>query len=310
MVNTSGTTARSPFAVRDFRLLWIGESVSALGDQFALIALPWLALVLTGSALALGTVLALMAVPRAVLMLLGGVYVDRLSPRRVMLGSNAVRLAAVAILGGLVLADAAQLWMLYVFALAFGVADAFFFPAQTAIVPELVPAGQLQRANGVVQGTAQAAVLIGPAVAGVVIAAFGNAGATPGLPGIGAALLIDAASFVASLVTLLLIAARPPLAAAASPVLEAIREGITFVWHSPALRVLLLLTACLNLLVVGSFEVGLPVVAYHDVRLRRRVAAGHGRRGDPAVTAAQHPGSGGDRGGGHQWTRPGRAGIH
>src|SRR5436305_10175444 len=81
--------------LRDFRLLWTGEAISGLGDQFALIALPWLALVLTGSGLALGSVLALMAVPRAALMAVGGAYTDRLSPRRVMLISNAVRLAAV-----------------------------------------------------------------------------------------------------------------------------------------------------------------------------------------------------------------------
>ena len=73
--------SQNPFSVRDFRLLWVGEAVSSLGDQFALIALPWLALVMTGSGLALGGVLALMAIPRALLMLIGGVSVDRLSPR-------------------------------------------------------------------------------------------------------------------------------------------------------------------------------------------------------------------------------------
>ena len=254
-------TPSSPFANRDFRLLWLGEAISSLGDQFALIALPWLALVLTGSALALGSVLALMAVPRALLMLVGGVYVDRLSPRRVMLGSNAVRLVAVGVLGGLVFIDAAQLWMVYVFALFFGIADAFFFPAQTSIVPELVPPDQLQRANGIVQGTAQATVLIGPAVAGVVIVALGSSSA-PGLPGIGTALLVDAASFLASLITLLLIASRPALVATVTPVTQAIREGISFVWHAPALRVVLLITMALNLLIVGPYEVGLPVVAY------------------------------------------------
>src|SRR3954449_6540557 len=101
---------------RNFRLLWIGEAISGLGDQFAMIALPWLALVLTGSGLALGSVLALMAVPRAALMVVGGAYVDRLSPRRVMLVSNAVRFVAVGALGLVVVSGGAQLWMLYAFA--------------------------------------------------------------------------------------------------------------------------------------------------------------------------------------------------
>src|SRR6188474_3300245 len=119
LADATTTRSRNPFAVRDFRLLWIGEAVSSIGDQFALIALPWLALVLTGSALALGSVLALMAIPRAALMIVGGAYVDRLSPRRVMLLSNAVRLVAITALGVVVVSGGAQLWMLYAFALVF-----------------------------------------------------------------------------------------------------------------------------------------------------------------------------------------------
>lgn len=254
--------SRNPFAVRDFRLLWIGEAVSSLGDQFALIALPWLALVMTGSALALGGVLALMAVPRALLMLIGGVSVDRFSPRRVMLASNAVRLTAVAALGAVVLAGQAQLWMLYAFALVFGVADAFFFPAQTSIVPELVGPDQLQRANGIVQGTAQATVLVGPALAGIVIAAFGAAGTTATDGGIGVALLLDAATFLASLVTLWLIRPRAHVAEAHPSIVESIREGVRFVWGSHGLRAMILLSLAGNLFIVGPFEVGMPFVAY------------------------------------------------
>ncbi len=178
--------------LRDFRLLWIGEAISALGDQFALIALPWLALVLTGSGFALGTVLAVMAIPRAVLMVVGGAFVDRLSPRRVMLLSNAVRFVAVSVLGVAVVAGAAQLWMLYIFGLIFGIADAFFFPAQTSIVPALVPGEQLGHANAIVQGTAQLTVFVGPAIAGVLIAILGSSGARPSAEGIGVALLVDA----------------------------------------------------------------------------------------------------------------------
>jgi MFS family permease len=252
----------SPFALRDFRLLWLGEAVSSLGDQFALIALPWLALVLTGDAFALGTVLALMAVPRAVLMLVGGAYVDRLSPRRVMLGSNAVRLLAVAALGLIVLEGQAQMWMLYAFALVFGVADAFFYPAQTAMVPELVSGERLQQANGIVQGTAQLTLLIGPAAAGVAIAALGGGVSSPGMAGIALALLIDALTFVVSLATLLLIAARPAHGAAEGSVVRQIAEGVRFVWQAPAIRVVMILSMGLNLLIVGPFDVGLPVLAY------------------------------------------------
>lgn len=258
----TSTARRSPFEVRDFRLLWFGEAVSALGDQFALIALPWLALVLTGSALALGSVLALMAVPRALLMLIGGVWVDRISPRRVMLGSNAIRLVAVSLLGLVVLVGAEQLWVLYGFALVFGIADAFFYPAQTSIVPELVESDQLQRANGITQGTTQATVLLGPAIAGAVIAALGSDGARAASAGIAAALLIDAATFLVSLVSLWLIRARAHDHGEGSSMVEAIREGIRFLWDSPGLRAVVLISLTGNLLIVGPFEVGMPVIAY------------------------------------------------
>ena len=257
------SSSRSPLAVRDFRLLWFGESVSVLGDQFALVALPWLALLLTGSPLALGTVLAMMAVPRAVLMVVGGAYVDRLSPRTVMLVSNAVRFIAVALLGAIVLAGAAQLWMLYVFALVFGIADAFFYPAHTAIVPDLVSGEQLQRANGIAQGTAQLSVFVGPALAGIAIAGLSSTQAGPGLAGVGVALLIDALTFLVSLLALALIKPRAAhLAAGETSVVNQIREGIAFVWQTKALRVVMLLSMLLNFLITGPFEVGLPVLAF------------------------------------------------
>src|SRR6476659_2763507 len=95
----------SPLSVRNFRLLWIGESISLLGDQFYMIALPWLVLQITGSALALGTVVALSGVPRALFMLIGGALVDRFSPRAVMIASNLSRFVLVALLSVLVLTN-------------------------------------------------------------------------------------------------------------------------------------------------------------------------------------------------------------
>src|SRR5438876_10478390 len=107
-------SAWQPLALRDFRLLFVGQAVSLLGDQFYLIALPWLVLQLTGSALALGTIMALASIPRAVFMLVGGAFVDRYSPRSVMIWSNFARFVLVALLSVLVLTNNTQMWMLYV----------------------------------------------------------------------------------------------------------------------------------------------------------------------------------------------------
>ena len=108
MTTTTEATVQkpaSPLSVPNFRLLWIGEGISLLGDQFYLIALPWLVLQLTGSALALGTILALASVPRAVFMLIGGAFVDRYSPRTFMIWSNFARFVLVALLSVRVLTN-------------------------------------------------------------------------------------------------------------------------------------------------------------------------------------------------------------
>lgn len=99
---------------RNFRLLWIGEGISLLGDQFYMIALPWLVLKMTGDALAVGGVLAVAAIPRALFMLIGGAFTDRFSPRTVMLGSNLLRMIIVTLLTVLVIAGSTNLWMLYI----------------------------------------------------------------------------------------------------------------------------------------------------------------------------------------------------
>src|SRR5260370_24974195 len=102
------------FATRDFRLLFMGSSIWILGDQFTLLALPWLVLKLTGDPQQLGFVLALMALPLAVFVLVGGAVVDRMSPRKVLLNSRAVNAMLIAILATLLLARAVPVWEGYV----------------------------------------------------------------------------------------------------------------------------------------------------------------------------------------------------
>lgn len=257
--------------IRNFRLLWIGQAISLLGDQFYLIALPWLVLQVTGSALAMGTVLAAAAIPRALFMLLGGAVTDRFSPRTVMLGSDLLRLGLVAVLAVLTLAGLIAPWMLYVIAILFGLVDAFFYPAQGAILPQLVRTEQLQAANMLSQGTAQLSVFVGPVVAGALIAlldAHSAHATTPaGTHGIGLAFGLDALSFLASALTLWLITIAPrqaPLEEAArdGSMLASIREGLSSVWRDAPVRTFFIIIAATNLLVNGPFEVGVPVLAH------------------------------------------------
>ena len=266
----------SPLGVHNFRLLWIGEGISLLGDQFYLIALPWLVLQLTGSALALGTILALASIPRAVFMLVGGAFVDRYSPRSVMMASNFARLVLVALMSALVLTNHIQTGMLYVFALAFGLADAFYYPAQTAIVPQVLSREQLQAGNTVVQGTMQLSIFLGPMLAGGLIALSGH-GATaigvPDTPGIGIAFAIDTLSFIASLASLIMMRIPGTAKQAKEPqnVIESIKDGFTHVWSQRVLRVMFMLIVAINFLVMGPVTVGIPVLA--NARLAEGAAA-------------------------------------
>ncbi len=243
---------RGPLTVRNFRLLWVGETVSVLGDQFYFVALPWLALQLTGSGLALGSVLMTAAIPRAALMLAGGAATDRFSSRTVMLVSNVMRCLVVSMLTVLVFAHTARVWHLYALAAAFGTFDAFFYPAYVAMVPSLLEPAQLAAGNSLMQGSVQLTGLIGPAAAGVVI----------GGAGLAAAFGVDAASFVVSVAMLALIATGTAAAAARQgPLIASIREGISYALAHPTIRSLLVSFAMMNLFLTGPFMVGAPLLA-------------------------------------------------
>jgi predicted MFS family arabinose efflux permease len=249
--------------IRNFRLLWIGEGISLLGDQFYMIALPWLVLLLTGNALAVGTVMAMAGIPRALFMLVGGALTDRFTPRKLMISSNLVRMVLTGLLAALVAMNLIQLWMLYALALFFGLADAFFFPAQSAIVPELVGKDQLQQGNAVIQGTATLSLIVGPILAGAVISWL-DGGATHSILGIALAFGLDSLSFIASITMLSMMRIENASARterAEGGVFASIREGLLYVWNDATLKIVFPIVMGLNILINGPFAVGIPVVA-------------------------------------------------
>lgn len=276
------TTHQSPLKAvlgqRNFQLLWFGEAISLIGDQFHMIALPWLVLQMTGDAFAMGAVLALGGIPRALFMLLGGAVTDRFSPRAVMLASNLARMVLVGLLAVLVLTGALEVWMLYVFSLLAGLAGAFFFPAQNAIVPQVVDKAYLQTGNAIISGTAQLSLFGGPVLAGALIALLsgevttGNVAA--GTAGIGIAFGIDTLTFLVSALSLWwlrLTHVNPAQAGDTGTMFSAIREGLAYVWDDIKLRTIFIIIAVSNLLVVGPMSIGIPVLA--DTRFSEGAAA-------------------------------------
>ena len=121
---------------RDFRYLWVGNTVSGCGDQFFLVALPWLILQLTGSGAVLGGIMMVQAIPRAALMLIGGAVTDRVSLRKIMILTAGARSLLVAALAAFIWIHHVEVWQIYVLSFLFGVADAFAAPAaQTLLAP-------------------------------------------------------------------------------------------------------------------------------------------------------------------------------
>jgi MFS family permease len=251
---------RHPLSLPPVRNLWLGTTVSLVGDQFYLVALPWLVLQLTGSGLALGTVLMTTAIPRAVLMLAGGAVTDRLSARRVLIASALARMLLVGAVAVLIWLGVVRLWHIYLLTFAFGVADAFSLPAGQAVIPTLVEPAQLGPVNALMQGSMVTATMLGPAPAGLIVRAWGLA----------AALLVDAVSFLAVIAALLKIpeparqtpaAGASPAAAARGGMFHAIAEGLRAVRQDTPLMTLMGISAVLNLSIYGPLIVGIAAVA-------------------------------------------------
>jgi hypothetical protein len=262
--------AFAPLRIRDFRLVWFGEGVSLLGDQFHYVALSWLVLGLTGSGLALGAVLFAAAVPRGAFLLIGGALSDRVSPRTLMLGSNLLRAVITTVVAALVLGSQIEIWHLVVAGAMFGTVDAVFYPAINTIVARLVPEDRLGPANAVLQGTHQLMHTVGPAIAGFAIAIIG----------IGAAFVIDAVSFVVAATAIWLVrsvrAIEPPTShpdraarlqepgvttevqRPRTSIFGSLVEGTRVVMGDSVMRILVLLSTAFNVAFTGPVVVGLP----------------------------------------------------
>jgi MFS family permease len=177
----------------EFRLLWLGRTASSIGDALIPVALAFAVIDETGSATDLGLVLASYSVARVLLILAGGVWADRLPRRLMMLAADAVRAVSQGTVAVVLVTGAAEIWHLAAAAAISGGAEAFFRPASTGFIPETVSAGRLQQANALIGVSDSATWLFGPAVSGVLVAAFGP----------GWVFAVDAASFAGSAAFLL-----------------------------------------------------------------------------------------------------------
>ena len=252
-------------ANRNVRLLVLGQFISAIGDHFYLIALPWLGLQITGSAFVAGTLLAVASVPRSVFMLLGGAVTDRYSAKTLLILSNGLQAVLMVVLASIMMIPFVRLWLLYVLVFLTGFIDAFGLPAFNALLPRIVDEDQLESGNIFLQGANMASGVIGPSLAGLLISSVAaNTGLPSTLNALGLVFLINAATFFAGISVFWRIQVGEdvrPVAGSADSLVTSIRSVIQYIGTEPQLRNLFGLMMILGLFLSGTIRVGFPLLA-------------------------------------------------
>ncbi|MEV6685543.1 MFS transporter [Streptomyces sp. NPDC051130] len=252
----TATAALPPLSkgLKDPRLLaWLGgEALSQFGDQFFIVALA-VAAVQSGGATGAGLILAVSALPKVCLLLVGGSLVDRLGPRRLMLGSDTARLLLMAGLALYATAVHPGTLTLATVACVFGVFDAVFEPAANTLPVHLVEGNELARLQGLRTSLSRAATIAGGPAGGL----------TAGAGGIALSLGINAATFGISAIALwFLHTPDPPTSPSArSGLWQETLGGLRYALSHPLLRSALLLMATLEFSLTGAVNVGVPLIA-------------------------------------------------
>lgn len=237
--------------VPNYRRYFAGQAVSVAGTWMQRVAQDWLVLDLSDSAVALGVATSLQFLPTLLFGLWGGVLVDRIDRRRAIMVTQAFSAVLAAALAALVLSDAVSLWMVYALALGLGLVTVVDVPARQAFVTDMVGPEDYVNAQALNSTVHNAGRLVGPALAGVLIASVD----------VGAAFAVNALSFVAVLFGLARmdprqLRQRPPAPRARGQA----RQGLRYVWQHPELRACMLLVAVVALL-GQNFRVVLPLLA-------------------------------------------------
>jgi MFS family permease len=244
---------------RDYRLLWCGQAVSAFGNMATFVAVPYQLYQLTGSTLQVGLLSICDAVPLLVFAAVGGTIADRLDRRRVVLVAQLGLMVVAGLLALNTFVSTPQVWALYVLAALQTSIWSLGAPALRALMPGLVPPEQLAASQALQSIYSTTAAIAGPAFGGVLIAAIG----------VGWAYVIDAATFSASLLAVLLVAPAPPREAVAPRALESLREGWRFLRRQPVILGTFVLDT--NAMVFGMPQALFPALAAHHFHSGARV---------------------------------------
>lgn len=235
---------------RDYRFYFFGQGVSVIGNWVQKVAQAWLVLELTGSGTLLGITVGIQQLPTLFLTPWGGLLADRIDRRALMLWTQSVAVLPALLLGILTALEQVTVWLVMLLALVLGVVEALDKPARHTFVVDLVPRKYLVNAVALNNIMFNAGKVVGPAVAGVLISTAGVA----------VAFLLNALSYVAVVVVLLLIPARRPHASAPARGPGQLREGARYAVRTPAVAAPLALMTVAGLLAY-EWTVTLPLFA-------------------------------------------------
>jgi MFS family permease len=254
-----------PLRERDFALLWTGMTVSLLGDGIYTVAVAWQVYELSNRPSALALVGLSWTAGLVLFILLAGVLSDRLDRRRVMVGADLLRAVVQVGIGALALTHSLEIWMLVPLVLVHGVGEAFFAPAFSALVPDILAPAQIPQASAIEQIVRQAARnFAGPAIGGVIVA----------LVGPGTSFVIDAGTFLFSAACIFAIRTRPSVVRErAAGVIAELRDGVAYVRTQTWLWGTLVAASTAILFFMGPIQVLVPYV------VKNRLHSGSGSYG-------------------------------
>ncbi|MGO0658203.1 MFS transporter [Bacillus mycoides] len=234
----------------NFLFLWAATLFSSFALAFFTFSQTWYIAKTLSLEASLGIVFVALSVPRLIFMIIGGALADKFPKKNIMFYSNIIRAILVAtILTWFIVGDV-TLYTFALFALFFGLADAFFWSADGSILPELVEKSRLTQANSLTQMTNQASVILGPVLGGILIK-FTN---YETIFSITILLLIIAAILVQKIQFTV-----PEKNETDKDMFTSIKEGILYVKESPFLSTFLICSAFLNLFLIGPMQVGFPL---------------------------------------------------
>lgn len=245
-------TSISLFKNRAFLFLWLSSTTSFLALSTYLFAEQWYVIQALGQESALGIVMMVTMVPRVLLMTVGGVWADRFKRSKIMLVSSFTRCLLIFVMITLLHLHLLNLWSLLVFALLFGILDAFFSPANQSLLPLLVPKEMLTRSNSFIQTSNQIAMFAGPMIGGwiITVSSFSS-------------LFFSVACFlvISCTFTLCIKEKKLSLSSEQASAKQELLAGFQYVWNMPFLKSILFILMTINVFFFGPLLMGIPLLA-------------------------------------------------